>query len=46
MVVSRSAITGAALEAAKDAGITLVGFARDAEERFTVFTDAAGRVNL
>jgi len=44
MVVSRSAVTGAALGAAKDAGVTLVGFARDAEERFTVFTDAAGRV--
>ena len=44
MVVSRSAVTGAALAAAQDAGITLVGFARDAEERFTVFTDPSGRV--
>jgi FdhD protein len=44
MVVSRSAVTGAALAAATEAGVTLVGFARDAEERFTVFTDAAGRV--
>jgi FdhD protein len=44
MVVSRSAVTGAALGAALDAGITLVGFARDAEERFTVFTDPSGRV--
>ena len=44
MVVSRSAVTGAALGVAKDAGGTLVGCARDAEERFTVFTDDAGRV--
>lgn len=44
MVVSRSAVTGAALAAAQDAGITLVGFARDAEGRFTVFTDPSGRV--
>ena len=44
MVVSRSAVTGAAYDAAVAAGVTLVGFARDAESRFTVFTDAAGRV--
>lgn len=44
MVVSRSAVTGAAVDAAAAAGVTLVGFARDAESRFTVFTDAAGRV--
>lgn len=44
MVVSRSAVTGAAVEAAAAAGVTLVGFARDAEARFTVFTDAAGRI--
>lgn len=44
LVVSRSAVTGAALDAAAAAGATLVGFARDAERRFTVFTDAAGRV--
>ena len=46
MVVSRSAVTGAALTAAQEAGITLVGFARDAEERFTIFTDPSGRVGL
>ncbi|MYL83992.1 fatty-acid--CoA ligase [Desulfovibrio aerotolerans] len=46
MVVSRSAVTGAALAAAQDAGATLVGFARDAEERFTIFTDPSGRVGL
>ncbi|EHJ46546.1 formate dehydrogenase subunit FdhD [Solidesulfovibrio carbinoliphilus subsp. oakridgensis] len=44
MVVSRSAVTGAAYDAAVAAGVTLVGFARDAEARFTVFTDTAGRV--
>jgi FdhD protein len=44
MIVSRSAVTGAAFDAAKAAGITLVGFARDAEERFTLFTDASDRV--
>jgi len=44
MVVSRSAVTGAALAAAREAGVTLVGFARDAEERFTVFSDPSGRV--
>ena len=46
MVVSRSAVTGAALSAAQEAGITLIGFARDAEERFTVFTDPSGRVGM
>jgi len=46
LVVSRSAVTGAALAAAQEAGATLVGFARDAEERFTVFTDPSGRVGL
>ena len=44
LVVSRSAVTGAALAMAAEAGVTLVGFARDAESRFTVFTDAAGRI--
>ena len=46
LVVSRSAVTGAALAAAQEAGAALVGFARDAEERFTVFTDPSGRVGL
>ncbi|WP_428569028.1 MAG: formate dehydrogenase accessory sulfurtransferase FdhD [Solidesulfovibrio sp. DCME] len=44
LVVSRSAVTAAAVEAALAADVTLVGFARDAEGRFTVFADAAGRV--
>ncbi len=44
LVVSRSAVTGAALDAAREAGVTLVGFARDAEDRFTAFCDPAGRI--
>ncbi len=37
VVVSRSAVTTASLEAAKQHGLTLIGFARNA--RFTVFND-------
>lgn len=44
VVVSRSAVTEAALQAARDAGVTLIGFARESEERFTVFTDTSGKV--
>lgn len=44
LIVSRSAVTGTALDMAGEAGISLVGFARDAETRFTVFTDARGRI--
>ena len=44
LIVSRSAVTEAALVAAREAGVTLIGFARDAEARFTVFTDAPGKV--
>jgi FdhD protein len=43
-LVSRSAVTDAAIAAARQAGITLIGFAREAEERLTVFVDPAGRV--
>ena len=46
LVVSRSAVTDAAVAMAQEAGVTLVGFARDAESRFTVFTDAAARIRL
>ena len=46
MIVSRSAITEAALCAAREAGASLIGFAREAEGRFTVFTDALGKVGL
>lgn len=44
-VVSRSAVTTASVDMARAQGVTLVGFARDREERFTVFTDSAGRVS-
>lgn len=43
-VVSRSAVTDAAMALAGEAGATLVGFAREAEERLTVFVDPKGRV--
>ena len=43
LLVSRGAVTGAALTAAMAQDITL-GFCRPAEERLTVFCDSAGRV--
>lgn len=43
-IVSRSAVTSAAVDMAMEHGTTLVGFARDREERFTVFADAGDRV--
>ncbi|NHZ46889.1 sufurtransferase FdhD [Desulfovibrio sp. XJ01] len=43
-VASRSAVTTASVDMATEQGVTLVGFARDREERFTVFADAGGRV--
>ncbi|MEG6506062.1 formate dehydrogenase accessory sulfurtransferase FdhD [Nitratidesulfovibrio sp. 1201_IL3209] len=43
-IVSRSAVTTASVDMATEQGVTLVGFARDREERFTVFADAGGRV--
>ena len=43
-LVSRSAVTSAALTRAREQGITLVGFCRTDETRFTVFADAAGRM--
>lgn len=46
VIVSRSAVTEAALCAAREAGASLIGFAREAEGRFTVFTDALGKVGL
>jgi FdhD protein len=42
LVVSRSAVTTAGLAICAEAGLTLAGFAR--ENRFTVFTDRAGRI--
>lgn len=44
LVVSRSAVTTAAVSGALAAGVTLIGFAREAEERFTVFADPGRRV--
>lgn len=43
-IVSRAAITSASFDRAMEQGVTLVGFCRSEEERFTVFTDPAGRV--
>lgn len=37
VIVSRSAVTTAAIAMAKEAGVTLIGFARTQEQRFTVF---------
>lgn len=42
LAVSRSALTTAALDLAREQGLTLAGFAR--EGRFTVFHDPAGRI--
>lgn len=39
-MVSRSAVTTAAREGALKDGATLIGFARESEERYTVFADA------
>lgn len=43
VMVSRSAVTTAGVEAARAAGMTLVGFSR--ENRFSIFTDTDGRIN-
>lgn len=43
MMVSRSAVTTAGVEAAREAGMTLVGFSR--ENRFSIFTDTHGRID-
>lgn len=42
LLITRSAVTTAALAQCKDAGVSLVGFARDG--RFTVFHDSRGLV--
>jgi len=42
VMVSRSAVTTAAVQLARDAGMTLIGFSR--ENRFSVFTDPKHRV--
>ncbi len=43
-MVSRAAVTRAALRDAPKAGVALVGFCRPAENRLTVFSDPLGRV--
>jgi FdhD protein len=43
-LVSRSAVTTAAVAAAEEAGMTLFGFTRDRENRTSVFIDPGGLV--
>jgi len=43
VMVSRSAVTTAGVEAAREAGMTLVGFSR--ENRFSIFTDPHERID-
>jgi FdhD protein len=43
-VVSRSAVTTAAVEAAEESGMTLIGFCREKEDRLSVFADPGGRI--
>ncbi|MEF3696479.1 formate dehydrogenase accessory sulfurtransferase FdhD [Desulfolutivibrio sp.] len=45
-VVSRSAVTTEAVRLAQEGGLSLAGFVREAENRCTVFCDAAGRFVL
>jgi FdhD protein len=44
VMVSRSAVTTAAIELADERHACLVGFARTDEERLTLFTDSRGRI--
>jgi FdhD protein len=44
VLVSRSAVTTASVDAAREHGLTLIGFARSEEARFTVFNDERGWV--
>lgn len=44
IMVSRSAVTSASAAMSLERGVTLVGFARTDEERFTVFADGPGRI--
>jgi FdhD protein len=43
-IISRSAVTTASVDMATEHAATLVGFARDREGRFSVFTDKEGRI--
>jgi len=42
-IVSCAAVSSASIEAARRQGVTLIGFCRPAEDRFTVFNDPQGR---
>lgn len=44
ILVGRSAVTGGSVALAESLGVTLVGFARTEENRFTVFADGPGRL--
>lgn len=45
VMVSRSAVTTASIALAQEHGVTLVGFARTDEKRFTVFADTPKRLS-
>ncbi len=45
ILVGRSAVTGGSVALAESLGVTLVGFARTEEHRFTVFADGPGRLS-
>ncbi len=42
MIVSRSAVTTASVDLARERGLALAGFARETENRYTIFTDPKG----
>ena len=42
-IASRTAVTSTSIEMAQKQGLTLIGFCRPEEERFTVFSDPLGR---
>lgn len=44
VLISRSAVTSAAISLAEAQGATLIGFTRTGEERLSVFTDSPGRL--
>ena len=46
ILVSRSAVTSAAIALAEERNLSLIGFARTDEERFTLFADPQGRIRL
>lgn len=43
-LISRSAVTTSAVETAENAGMTLVGFCREKEDRLSVFADPGDRI--